>query len=104
MTRTRPSPVTFAAVALLATAATLAPPTPAHAQNGGERFSEDLMDTQFLFGEREKLIHRLEEDLEKTRLEAEDVRYATPLWRLLARRLRRRFDEFRKRTDSAESE
>ena len=69
-----------------------------------ERFSEDLMDTQFLFGEREKLIHRLEEDLEKARLEAEDVRYATPLWRLLARRLRRRFDEFRKRTDSAESE
>ena len=64
-----------------------------------ERFSGHLMDTQFLFGEREKLIHRLEKDLEKARLEAEEVRYATPLLKLLAKRLRRRFDEFRKRTE-----
>ena len=42
MTRTPPSPVTFAAMAFLAVAGTLAPPTPAHAQNGGARFSEDL--------------------------------------------------------------
>ena len=61
-----------------------------------ERFSGHLMDTQFLFGEREKLIHRLEKDLEKARLEAEDVRYTAPLLKLLAERLRRRFDEFRK--------
>ena len=69
-----------------------------------ERFSGHLMDTQFLFGEREKLIHRLEKDLERARLEAEDVRYTTPLLKLLVKRLLRRFGEFRKQTESPESE
>ncbi|MDE2679421.1 MAG: hypothetical protein OXI76_16100 [Gemmatimonadota bacterium] len=42
MTRTHLSPVTFTALAVLAAAAALAPPTPAQAQNGGQRFAEDL--------------------------------------------------------------
>ena len=69
-----------------------------------ERFSGHLIDAQFLFGEREKLIHRLEKDLEKARLEAEELRHTTPLLKLLARRLRRRFDKFRKRTEPPGSE
>ena len=69
-----------------------------------ERFSGCLIDTQFLFGEREKLIHQLENDLEKARLEVKDVRYRTPLYELLVKRLRRRLDAFRKRTEPAGSE
>ena len=69
-----------------------------------EGFSGHLIDTQFLFGEREKLIHLLENDLEKVRREVEDVRYGAPLHELLVKRLRRRFRAFRKRAEPAESE
>ena len=69
-----------------------------------EDFSGHLIDTQFLFGEREKLIHLLENDLEKVRREVEDVRYGTPLHELLVKRLRRRLGAFRKGAEPAESE
>ena len=69
-----------------------------------ERFSGGLTDTQFLFGEREKLIQLLESDLEKARLEVEDVRYRKPLYELLVKRLRRKLGTFGKRRAPAESE
>ncbi len=65
------------------------------------RFSDHLTDTQFLFAEREKLIHRLEKDLVKARLEAEELRYTTPLLELLAKRLRHRFGKFREPAEPA---
>ena len=69
-----------------------------------EGFSGHLIDTQFLLGEREKLIHLLENDLEKVRREVEDVRYGIPLHELLVKRLRRRLGTFKKRAEPAESE
>ena len=69
-----------------------------------EHFYGCLTDTQFLFGEREKLIHLLENDLEKARLAVKDLRYRTPLFKLLVKRLRRRLNAFRKRTEPASLE
>ena len=42
MTRKRLSPVTISAIAVLSAAASLAPPTPTHAQTATPRFSDDL--------------------------------------------------------------
>lgn len=54
-----------------------------------ETVSKNLLDTQFLFGERQKLISLMETDLENTRKNLEKI-HATPLYRLVLKRIRQR--------------
>ena len=54
-----------------------------------ETVSKNLLDTQFLFGERQKLISLMETDLENTRKNLDKI-HATPLYRLVLQRIRQR--------------
>ena len=60
-----------------------------------DQTARDLHDTQFLFGERQKLIGLLEDDLETTRKELARLR-RVPLYRLALQRVRRRLHSLRK--------